>query len=321
MLIRRTIAKDGNLAPSGWNALAAIPDNFSFHADHGKRHPKSAYGTSLRAIADQWLKALDRLDQLHSEHNWKGTETCFPDILDEYRELLYRLNEHFDACCSALRSLCPASAAKPVTFDSQFLTQAKLAGWKQFRDATKSYREDHIGLLVNTLKHRQGELCPIHFHSVVEFRPGYYLRDVLPGGALGPSEKLHSSGETAFSFSRDMLLHLWWLYQTGDLLSTAVATALRVQHTHELSVARQDFPEEKWSEVVRRCAAIKPEFFPDETSKPYPRILYQVVPCALTLEFPTTARGHRLGAMQVSTAFTVDGAHLSNKLPYMASKT
>lgn len=315
MLIRRTFEKDGNLLPRAWNALAAIPDDFLYHVAHEKRHPKSAYGTSLRLISEQWLKVFDRLDVLNQEHNWERKETSFPDLLSEYRELLYRLHEHFDACFSVLRSLCPPESAKPTIFDSRFLDEAKLIGWKQFRDAINPYREDHIGVLVNTMKHSQGELCSIFFHSETEFRPGYFLRDILPGGLLGPSAKLHSSGETAFSFSRDMMLHLWWLYRVGDLLADTIHTVLRTKHEYELTEVSQS-SSDLLLEVIRRCAELRPEFFPDEVKKPYPKIVYRSAPCILTIEFPTSAHGHRVGAMQVSTSLIVDGAHLSNKMPY-----
>lgn len=315
MIIRRTLEIDGNLLPRAWNALSAIPDEFLYHAAHEKRHPISAYSTSLRLISEQWLKVLDRLDELNREHNWERKETSFPDLLREYRELLYRLHEHFDACFSVLRCLCPPESAKPTIFDSQFLDKAKLTGWKQFRDAIRLYREDHIGVLVNTMKHSQGELCSIFFHSEIEFRPGYFLRDILPGGLLGPSAKLHSSGETAFSFSRDMMFHLWWLYRVGDLLADTIHTVLRTKHGYELTEVSQGFSD-LLLEVIRRCAELRPEFFPDEVKKPYPRIVYRSVPCILTIEFPSLARGHRVGKMRVSTSLTVDGEHLSNKVPY-----
>lgn len=315
MLIRRTLEKDGNLLPRAWNAIAAIPDDFLYHTAHEKRHPRSAYSTSLRLISEQWLKVLDRLDELNREHNWEGKETSFPDLLSEYRELLCRLHEHFDACFSVLRSLCPPETGKPTKIDSQFFEKSKLAGWKKFYEAINPYREDHIGALVNTMKHNQGELCSIFFHSETEFRPGYFLRDILPGGLLGPSAKLHSSGETAFSFSRDMMLHLWWLYRVGDLLAGTIHTVIRTKHGYELIEVSQG-SSDLMLEVVRRCAELRPEFFPDEAQQPYPKIVYRTAPYILTIEFPTSARGHQVGAMQVSTSLVVDGTHLSNKMPY-----
>ena len=167
----------------------------------------------------------------------------------------------------------------------------------------------------NTMKHSQGELYSIFFHSETEFRPGCFLRDILPGGLLGPSAKLHSSGETAFSFSRDMMLHLWWLYRVGDLLADTIHTVLYTKHGYELTEVSQDCSD-LLLEVIRRCAELRPEFFPDEVKKPYPKIVYRSAPCILTIKFPTSARGHRVGEMRVSTSLTVDGEHLSNKMPY-----
>ena len=321
MLIRRSQARHGSIFPAAFNALAAIPDALSFHADHQRRHPKSAYATSLRLIAEQWVRALDALDHLHTEHNFQDKESSAPALLSEYAELLFRLNEHPDACFSALRSLCPSTASKPTDFDTQFLAKSKLPGWKQFQEAVRPYRDEHIGLIVNTLKHRQGELCSVHFKSLIEFRPGYFLRDVLPDGALGPSGKLHSNGNTAFSFARDMMLHLWWLFRIGELLAEAVRTALHVNHAHSLVATPVEPGDTKWVEVVRRCGGLKPEFFPDEIVKPYPRILFQPSPNQVILEFPTSARGHKLlGTTTVVTAFNVDMAHPTNKMPYMAQK-
>lgn len=317
MLIHRSLANDQNLMPSAFGAITSIPDAFTFNTEHGLRQPKSAYGTSLRLISAQWLKALDELDHLRSEYLWKGNADHMPVVIDAYTQLLHRINEHHDACYSVLRSLCPASDAKATQIDTQFLDKAKLAGWRQFRDATKEYRENHIGLIVNTLKHKQGELCPIYFKSTIEFRPGYYLRDVLPSGAMGPSRKLHAGSNTAFSFARDMLMHLWWLYRIGELLATAIATALRVRHGHALIITPQGTGDANLIAVLERCAQLKPEFFPDELLKPYPRVLFQPTPAAVSLEFPTTARGIRMNPeLTVVTQFVVDGAHLSEKMPY-----
>jgi hypothetical protein len=193
---------------------------------HGRRHPKSVYASSLKTISEQWLKALDAIDLLHNEHNWQGKESSFPALLSEYRNLLYCINEHFDACHAVLRGLCHPNVAASTKFDSQFLDKAKFPGWKNFRDALKSYRDNHIGSLVNTLKHNQGELCSIFFYSATEFRPGYYLRDVLPDGALGPSPKVHKDAHTAYSFSRDIMIHLWWVFRPGDLLAGTIIVAL-----------------------------------------------------------------------------------------------
>jgi hypothetical protein len=321
VLIRRALESDGNLYPEAYNVLFSIPSQFCFHEQHGMRHPNSAYGTSLRLITRQWLKLLDELDRLRNEYLWEQKSDHIEIVVSEYAELLSRLNAHLDACCAALRCLCPASMAASTPIDTRFLGNAKPPGWKHFRDSLRPYRDDHIGLVVNTLKHKQGELCPIYFKSETEFRPGYYLRDILPGGILGPSAKLHSGGDTAFSFNRDMLIHLWWIFRIGALLTNAIAAILQVQHKHSLSVQPQPPGDAKWEDVLLRCAALRPEFFPDELLKPYPRVFLRPTPKAVVLEFPTTARGIPLAdTATVSTRITVDPEHRGNKMPYMAQR-
>lgn len=316
MLIRRSLERDGNTLPRAWNALAVIPDEYSYHLHHGKRHPVSTYSISLRSITAQWLNVFSKLDALSREHNWEGTEASYPVLIAEYKELLYSLNEHFDACFSVLRSLCPPTAAPANLFDSQFLDKAKLPGWKKFRDSIKIYRDAHIGKLVNTLKHSQGELCSIFFYSTTEFRPGYYLRDVHPDGALGPSHKLHQNANTAFSFSRDMMIHFWWLFRTGDLLANTVGGALRTLHGVQVVDRHQDAPDMGWEKLITECARLRPEFFPDEVEKPYPRILHHADNRSLSIEFPSAARSHRVSPMRVQTQLTFDKNHPLNKLPY-----
>ena len=319
MLIRRSHDGNGNIYPAGFNALAAVPDHLSFHMAHQSRHPKSAYSTSIRLITAQWLKVFHEYDKLMFEHNFENKDSNESVLLSEYSQLLFRLNEHLDACISALRSLCPEVSNKRNEFDSHTLTKSKLPGWKTFQEAITPYRVDHIGYMVNTLKHKQGELCAVHFKSLTEFRPGYFLRDVLPTGALGPSKKLHSNGNTAFSYSRDMMLHMWWLFRIGDLLAQAVHTAVEVKHAYILSENSVHIGDADWVELVNCCAALRPEFFPDEIRKPYPRVLLQRSPCQVTLEFPTSARGHQLPlGMTISTSMNIDMAHPINKMPYFS---
>lgn len=321
MQIKRNVLNHGNLFPSAHNVITAIPKEYIFHAQHERRHPQSAYSTSLRLISSQWLKTLDAFDRLHSEYVWLGKDEHLSDVTAAYTQLLHRLNEHLDACYSVLRSLCPASGANDSPIDAQFLGKANSPGWKKFQESTLDYRKNHIGLIVNTLKHKQGELWPVYFRSDREFRPGYFLCDVLPDGALGPSATLHNGGNTAFSFARDMLMHLWWLYRIGSLLSDTIRTHLRMTHGHEL--AEQPYPSDSsgWSAVLQRCAQLRPEFFPDELEKPYPRILYQAQPQSVTLEFPTTVRGVRLGnELRITTQCSVDGMHREIKLPYFAKQ-
>lgn len=318
MRIARRADVHGSLLPAAVCAIDAIPSQYLHHEKHQLLHPKSAYSTSIRLLTSQWTKTLDDLSTLRIRYAARQDDMFLMDVAYSYAALLHKLNEHFDACYSVLRSLSPTVESKPTQIHSQYLDRVKFIGWKQFRDATRNYRESHVGLIVNALKHSQGELCPLYFHSSNEFRPGYFLRGLLPGEVRGPDPRLHPGGNTAISFSRDMLIHLWWLYRTSDLLADAIAAFLDATYKHTLAPQPVGLPEANWSSIVQRCAALSPEFFPDECSLPYPRAIYRASPEEISIEFPSAAGTHKMrGEVQVRTLTTVDGVYLTEKVPYM----
>lgn len=318
MLITRRESNTGNLLPSAHNLIDSIPEDLLLHSAHEIRHPASAYSTSLRHIALQWIKFLDQLDRLRAEYLSEGKTTGAAATTVEYGQLLHRLNEHQDACYTVLRSVCPLDRAKPNRVDANYLDKAKLPGWKQFRDATKAYREDHVGLIVNNLKHRQGELSFVSFQSAVEFRPGYFLRDVIQNDVIGPSRKLHSGGNTAFSFARDQLLHLWWLYRIGDLLSNTLSTVVSQLFGRTLDIKSNSPGGLPWNDLLSRLAALKPEYYPDELKKPQPLAVLSLKPSIFSIEFPSKARGIPLNpqGLRVSSDLIIDGNYPTNKMPY-----
>lgn len=320
MRITRHAHLHGSLLPSAVGAIAAIPAELLHHEVHGLRHPASAYGTSLRLITAEWMRSFELLETLKRRYFLGAEDDLLMDVASAYSALLHRLHEHYDACYSVLRSLSAQTTSKPVLFHSQYLDQIKLPGWKSFQSATRAYRDGHVGLIVNAIKHAQAELCPLYFHSAREFRPGYYLRSVLPGGAMGPDPRLHQGANSAISFGRDMLMHLWWLYRTSELLTETVTAALRQLHGYTLVPRPHAMSELDWSGLLSRCAAISPEFFPDECRLPYPRVVCAPTHQALSIEFPSAAGVHRLsGEMKVRVMTTVDGAHPNEKLPYFGA--
>lgn len=318
-IVRRT-GVHGSLLPAAVNTIAAIPPKYLHYEKHQLLHPKSAYATSIRLLTAQWTKTFDDLSELRIRFATSQDDMFLMDVAASYSALLYRLNEHFDACYSVLRSLSPTVESKPTALHTQYLERVKLVGWKKFRDATRNYRESHVGFIVNALKHSQGELCPLCIHSNTEFRPGYYLRGLLPGGVRGPDPRLHRGGNTAISFSRDMLIHFWWIYRTSDLLTDAVTTYLDATYRHTLTPLSVSLPEANWTNVVQRCAALSPEFFPDEWSLPYPRAIYVADPEEISIEFPSSAGTHKIrGDVQVQTLTTVDSEYPSEKVPYLGA--
>lgn len=327
MQLKFNIAQHGHLGPKAWTYLCALQDEHCFHDDHNKRHPRSIYKKKLQIISKQFTVILNSLETVRDHYRYdKGSlSVAYNKLLSDYRELLYRLNEHHDDCLSILRSLCPPDRAAPEIFDSRYLRNAKLPGAYSFLQATKEYRDEHIALIVNNMKHSQGELSQIYMHASkadksIDFRPGYFLSDVLPGGILGPNAKLHSDGKTAFSFSRDLRVHAWWLYKMGDLLATAIGSAIHGIHKTKLLLTPCELDAPDLLVMLRGCSALPLQFFPDETKKPYPTIHLSGDNTKLTMEFSKKIRGGFPAEMQFNTAMTIDKEHMSNKLPYFGSE-
>jgi hypothetical protein len=61
--------------------------------------------------------------------------------------------------------------------------------------------------------------------------------------------ELHSGGNTAFSFARDIHLHLWWLYRTGDLFSDAVRNFIKIKYQCDLTANLLHEHDSKWPEL------------------------------------------------------------------------
>lgn len=322
MRLKFNAIRDGNLGPKVWKYLTALQDEHCFHEQHGKRHPRSIYKKKLQAITKQFTVVLDCLEvvEFHYRYDKENLDVPYKKLLSEYRQLLYRLNEHHDDCLSILRSLCPPSKAILEIFDSRYLSRFRLPGANSFMRATKEYRDEHIALLVNTMKHSQGELSSIFLHSQNDFRPGYFLCDVLPGGVLGPNAKLHSDGKTAFSFSRDLKIHVWWLYKMGDLLATAIDGAIDGIHGEKLLLSPCELDVPDLITMLTKCSNLPLRFFPDETKKPYPTIQLSNNNTQLIMGFSKKLRGKFPAKMQFHTTLTVDKEHLTNKLPYFGNQ-
>ena len=327
MPLKFNLAVQGHLGPRAWTCLYALKDEHCFLNHHQRRHPRSIYQKKLHSIAKQFVGVFNSLDEVENAYRYETEKlgNAYNILLEQYRELLYRLNEHHDDCLSILRGLCPPERAKHETFDSKFLQKSKLPGANSFMQATKEYRDNHIGILVNKMKHSQAELSSIYMYPSsdrvpVDFRPGYFLCDVLPGGLLGPNAKLHFEGRTAFSFYRDMRIHLWWLYKMGDLLATAIEAAIEGVHKEKLTLDSCEFDVPNLLDVLRRCSMLPLRFFPDEVKRPYPTIQISDDGAQLVMEFAKRLRGGFPVGMKFRTTITVDKEHKANKLPYYGSE-
>jgi hypothetical protein len=201
--------------------------------------------------------------------------------------------------------------------DTHFLNQAKVAGWKDFRLRIQPYTQDRLGAVVNSLKHNQSEIASFYLHQLPDLRAGYYVRDVLPSGALGPAPRVHADGNSAFSFARDMLLHFWNLYFISAELAAVMRRAAGSADFRGAAQYKNDSINSARESLAERIAGLPLAFFPDEVRLPLPLARWNPSMRELTLDMPSAVRPRRLpNGYHMRTAISIDMSHATNKLPY-----
>lgn len=297
--------------------LLLVPESLMHHVEHGRKHPVSLYATSLRKIMNAWNSALDRLDSFRIAYIWAQDDSGLGSAMEAYRPLLNLLYEHLDVSYGCLRALVPAKGDQDPLFDTQVLDRAKIAGWKEFRQRVKPYTQDRLGAVVNSLKHNQSELTWFYFHKLPDIRPGYYLRDVLPSGALGPAPRAHPDGNSAFSFSRDMLLHFWNLYYISGEIATLMRGLVELPRVSTPDEQGDESLSLAWESLAARIAQLPLEFFPDELKLPCPLVRWNPSARELSIDMPGAVRPRKLSAQcTAKTEIVVNAKHLANKMPY-----
>lgn len=320
MLILRRLSKHGNILPSGLACIARIPDEQLHHIAHSRRHPISTYGRSLGNICSAWHSVLDLIEKFEFQFLWKSDEELLPQILDAYKKLLFVLYEHLDATYSCIRAVFPPQSATDPLLDAKFLDRLNPVGWKEFKSKVKPYLHDRLGATVNSIKHNQAELSWIYLNHTSDIRAGYYVRDVQPNGSLGPALRVHSDGNSAFSYSRDMLLHIWNLYYVSDEFSKLVEKSVPAVDFSSANRLESAALNAGYQNILERLSKISFAFFPDEVHLPFPQIRWNPISAECTMTFPSAARPIKTPKQwKIKSSMLVDAAHPNNKMPYFGA--
>lgn len=319
MEISRSIAGHGSLRPRAENLIRAIPIERLHHAAHGLKHPLSAYQTSLHRIQTAWLKVFPLLEKLRFEVMCGIELKHYRETLESYEALLYRLNEHIDVAHEVLRTLREPTG-KEYRTHADFLQSTKLPGFRSFQEAIhKGYRNQLIGVIVNEMKHASAQLRAVAGNTESRVVMGYFLDGPHSVDSIGPNRKLHEKHghlETAFSFSRDMLIHFWWVYQVSEALCRCIDATIQFDHglTLKETPSATDTPE--WSNLCLACSQIESAFFLDECLKPYPIVICSPDMSSLRLTFPTPRRATPYKSMRIQMLFTVSEQSRGIVMPY-----
>ena len=272
MSSRLLVPADGSL--STFHALHRLPDIAFHHFAYELRHPIGIYRKSISEIDGQFQAVFSGLDDIATEFYETGAISRFDALLRDYKRLLFALREHIDNCYLILQSLTPVDEAllskKP--FSNQYLKAAKYPGFNKFENAICPYKTQHIGAIVNALKHKQRTLRGIGIHSKSDSRffvPGYYVEGTSASGALAPCRSVHDSEHSAFSFNRDIVLHIWNLFVIDQALSHAIdagADLWNASNHQATGISPSDNPTLR--HLLKRAEAFPAQHFPDEIRKP-----------------------------------------------------
>lgn len=277
----RSIEFHGNLAPVALDYLGNIPDNLLYHRQHRLRHPWSLYKISLDQVFTGFDDVVERYARIGEFVGTPDENRQFELLMSSYKNLLYVLREHIDDCYLVLKTLVPPDNAKPTGFQTHFLKKAGFQELEPFEKAIEWYLRKHLAPLVNNLKHHQGRLRWLYFHRSGDFRPGYFLEQIGDDGAVGPSQTIHK-GNTAFSFCKDIKLHLYAVYYISEKVVDAVSTAIGRCSGAALNASNRVKADE-FRQTLASIAEIELNVFPNEVEES----------CAL-VELVTTDGGTRL---------------------------
>jgi len=270
---------DGNIAPEVYNLLNHLPSEVLHNVEYRKAHPLAIYHESINRILKSFSKILDIYEKNILLNRFPNSE--FEELLEEQKELLHSLHSHFDDCNQIIKVTSPYPTndlpknkilKKLERSTYRWFEYFENPGFNYFIDVTKGYRT-FIGRIVNKIKHEQGRLKGISIKMDQQQCVGYFIEIVgvnKEHSSKLPDTVIHPFG-TAFSFSRDLSLHFYKLYEISHYLKKSLEKSFQKYEIQieykKIEVDYLDF----WS-IANRISDLEISFFPDEYSKLHPMI-------------------------------------------------
>lgn len=304
--IHVTYASIQTAIPSAAHALRQVVEKNiqSRHVELGFRHPFAVYGSSISTICRRFLRVINMWSTAHIcvSLGRELDELAAEELLEHTDQLLDALMEHMDDCEHIIESLIPAPE-KGISREH-----------KSYRAEVRFYRS-HIGNIVNYIKHNHGRLRLVEIVSDTSASLGYFVEGPGENQGLGPAPTIHQGGRYAFSYSRDLRLHLCAIYA----VSKALAKALRLAHPE--TDGESEHTQAHFADL-HKCLALfdrLPEcFYPDEIEKPVPSVTFNNG--NVVLEYPATKRPKGIGDgsenFRVKVSYRADGVTSAFRLPY-----
>ncbi|MGI9273762.1 MAG: hypothetical protein ACR2PT_02750 [Endozoicomonas sp.] len=287
-------------APKAIYILNNISEVPLYHEDYSVRHPEASYVVSLRTVFERINKVLDGLDELYERPDVNKKKE--DEILESTDHMLDALAEHIEDCGGILRSFYKKSEKKEFKKSLSIFHR------------NISFYKKHIGTIVNYMKHNQGVLRFIDFSNDGGDIFGYYVEGPWDSNSLGPAKEIHGGENTAFSFNRDIALHVCSVYYVSSCLSERLGD----MHDELRKPVHSQSQKEKsgdWEKLLDRVGAMNGFMLPDELIKPKPLVKSAKM---FTIDYPSKTKPKALsGIADVHTSFQGDGVTHTFIVPYM----
>lgn len=300
------VFEDKKLVFPAVNILSALSSDFPlFNQKHDLRHPLGIYNVSTAHCLKRLKAAITAIKDPNLSVILYGKTSDDASFTDTYDGFLDAMMEHLDDCLQVLLCFFPSSKVR----DSHSVV-------KKYRATISDYR-NHIGALVNHIKHAHGRIQLVSIKNATNFVAGYFVEGVDSDGAIGPAKQVHQPNNQAFSFNRDLRLHFVNFLLISDALRAALSELIEVRETAEGEALGSEF----LASMALDVESLPKVVFAHEMNLDWPRLA--VVPDAVTsqkvlkVEYPcnyerlSTLRGR----FEVVSRFTGDGVSKSFRFP------
>jgi hypothetical protein len=301
--------------PDVLSLLRRIPNSSLFHTKHSFRHPAAIYLLSLIQLASDFDRLLKNYAAIRNSQG--KSNLLHEQIAQSQRILIYSMREHIDDCQMILMCLVDPDRFSPQgKSPDDFLKAAGFTEQKLFWNGVCSYMNSYLIPLVNKLKHSQGRIrtlvieCPGN-----DFRPGFYLEEVIGTEIAQPSQELHK-GYSAFSFAKDIRSNLALVFRASQSLQEAIEAFVKRSRITLLPGGNDPSTPGIWREVCCNVAQLDIGIFPNEVKSRFYRVDIQ---SAGEFRIREIERDQKLifpkGNIKFKVNETIDGMTKSYQLP------
>lgn len=314
-MIRRSSNEPGGLRPHAVETLFKASSSGSRHVALDLRPPRAAYHSSVKEVAIAFDETIAGINETVNNRTWEHNKESWADQYTRpYETLLYTLFEHLDYCRNILKCF--------VATDESFKNDPRVRAYDK---SIERYRT-HLGIVVNSMKHRQRRVRGIVIYDDAVSVPGYFLE---MGGTMGPNNhpviladpQIHRESNCAFSSHRDLRYHFANFYLVGRALARTVEDLVSTED--ECALITDDDTDNLLFSVARRIADLPTIFYRDEVNKSIPALGASEDDAGgrtIWTEYPSNRlRPTPVKRGRITVSFMGDGMTDTFKIPYMGN--